>query len=229
MHLIPQFKLPKEEKEKIIVQFSHSVVSDSLWPQEPQHPRPPCPSPTPGVQSIESVMSSNHLILCRPLLLLPSIFPSSGSFQMSQLFASVAHLEKNPLAMQETPVGSLGQEDPLAMGIGYPLQYSWASLVAQLVKNLPVMWEIWVWPLGREDPLEKGKATHSSILAWKIPRTILSIRSQRIGHDWVTEHASVHVHTRAHTHPPPTHTHTHRAWPKWVQRTGRWQSWEQQL
>ena len=50
-------------------------------------------------------------------------------------------------------------------GIGYPLQYSWASLVSQLVKNLPVMRETWVRSLGWEDPLEKGKATHSSVLA----------------------------------------------------------------
>ena len=50
-------------------------------------------------------------------------------------------------------------------GIGYPLQYSWASLVAQLVKNLPSMWETWIKSLPWEDPLEKGKATHSSILA----------------------------------------------------------------
>ena len=66
--------------------------------------------------------------------------------------------------MQETPVQFLGWEDPLE-GIGYPLQYSWASLVAQLVKNLPVMWETWVRYQGWEDLLEKGKATHSSILA----------------------------------------------------------------
>ena len=49
-------------------------------------------------------------------------------------------------------------------GIGYPLQYTWASLVAQLVKNLPAVWETWVPSLGWEDPLEKGKVTHSSIL-----------------------------------------------------------------
>ena len=55
-------------------------------------------------------------------------------------------------------------------GIGYPLQYYyWASLVAQLVKNLPAMWETWVQSLGWEDALEKEKATHSSILAWRIP------------------------------------------------------------
>ena len=57
-------------------------------------------------------------------------------------------------------------------GIGYPFQYSWTSLVAQLVKNLPAMWEIWVQSLGWEDPLEKGMATHSSILAWRIPWTV---------------------------------------------------------
>ena len=50
-------------------------------------------------------------------------------------------------------------------GIGYPLQYSWPSLVAQLVKNSPTMWETWVHSLGWEDLLEKGKTTHSSILA----------------------------------------------------------------
>ena len=50
-------------------------------------------------------------------------------------------------------------------GIGYPLQYSLSSLVARLVKNLPVMRETWVPFLGWEDPLEKGKATHSGILA----------------------------------------------------------------
>ena len=54
-------------------------------------------------------------------------------------------------------------------GLGYPLQYSWASLVAQLVKNLPAMWETWIQSLGWEDPLEKGKAIQSSILAWRIP------------------------------------------------------------
>ena len=54
-------------------------------------------------------------------------------------------------------------------GIGYPFQYSWASLVAQMVKNLSVMWETWVQSLGQEDPLEEGVATYSGILAWRIP------------------------------------------------------------
>ena len=68
-------------------------------------------------------------------------------------------------------------------GISYPLQYSWASLVAQLVKNPPAMWKTWVPSLGWEDPLEKGKTTHSSILAWKIPWTVQSLGSQRVGHN----------------------------------------------
>ena len=55
-------------------------------------------------------------------------------------------------------------------GIGYPLLCSWSSLVAQMVKNLPVMWETWVRSLGWEDPLKEGMATHSSVLAWRIPR-----------------------------------------------------------
>ena len=55
-------------------------------------------------------------------------------------------------------------------GIGCPLQYSWVSLVAaQAVKNPPAMWETWVWSLAWKDPLEEGMATHSSILACRIP------------------------------------------------------------
>ena len=73
-------------------------------------------------------------------------------------------------------------------GIGYPLQYSWASLVAQLVKNLPAMWETWIQFLGWEDTVEEGMATHSSNLAWRIPLNkgtwwATFIGSQRVGHD----------------------------------------------
>ena len=60
---------------------------------------------------------------------------------------------------------------------------TWASLVAQLVKNPPAIWETWVRFLGWEDPLEKGTATYSSILAWRIPWTLQSIWSQRVGHN----------------------------------------------
>ena len=53
-------------------------------------------------------------------------------------------------------------------GIGYPIQYSWASLVTQLVKNPPIVQETWIPSLGWEDPLEEAMATHSSILTWRI-------------------------------------------------------------
>ena len=52
-----------------------------------------------------------------------------------------------------------------------------ASLVAQLVKNSPAMWETWVQSLGWEDSLEKGKATHSNILAWRIPWTVYGMQN----------------------------------------------------
>ena len=67
-------------------------------------------------------------------------------------------------------------------GLGYPLQYSWVFLVIQLVNNPPAVWETWVQSLGWEDLLRKGKATHSSILAWRIPWTVQSIGSQRVRH-----------------------------------------------
>ena len=68
------------------------------------------------------------------------------------------------------------------------LSLPWASLVAQMLKRLPATWETWVRSLGWEDLLEKETATHSSILAWKIPRTeepgrLQSVGSQRVGHD----------------------------------------------
>ena len=85
------------------------------------------------------------------------------------------------------PDGSVGKEsacnagDPCLIpgsgrspgeGIGYLLQYSWASLVVQMEKNLPSMLETWVRSLGWGEPLEKGTATHSSILVWRIPWTV---------------------------------------------------------
>ena len=63
-------------------------------------------------------------------------------------------------------------------GTGYPLQYSWASLVAQLVKTPPAMWVDLGSIPGLGDPLEKGKATHFSILAWRSPWTIQSMGLQ---------------------------------------------------
>ena len=82
--------------------------------------------------------------------------PASGSFLKSQFF---------PLSGQ-------------SIRVSYDLYIYicvWASLVAQMMKNLSAMWETWGWSLGWEHPLEKGKATHSSILAWRIPWTVYSV------------------------------------------------------
>ena len=107
------------------------------------------------------------------------------------------------LDFQGFPGGSAGTEstcnagDPgsisglgrsLGEGIGYALQYSWVSPVAEMVKSLTAIQETWVRSLGWEDPLEKGMATHSSILAWRIswteePGRLQSTGSQRVGHD----------------------------------------------
>ena len=84
-----------------------------------------------------------------------------GNIYIHILASLVAQLVKNSIAMQETPVQFLGLEDPLEKGE--------ASLVAQMVKNLAATWETTVQSLGWEDPLEEGMATHSSILAWRIP------------------------------------------------------------
>ena len=70
------------------------------------------------------------------------------------------------------------------------------SLLAQTAKNPPAMQETWVQSLGWEDPPEKGMATHSSILAWKIPWTkepggLQSMGSKRVGYDWVTNHTCI--------------------------------------
>ena len=85
--------------------------------------------------------------------------------------------------------------------------YIWASLVAQTVKHLSAMLETQVQSLGREDPLEKEMATHSIILAWKIPQTgepgrLQFMGLQRVRHDWVT---LLYIHIYICTH---THTHT---------------------
>ena len=88
--------------------------------------------------------------------------------------------------------GSLGRGD----GIWVGPRKTWASLLAQMVKNLPAMQDTGVQSLGREDPLEKEVATHSSILAWRIPRKeepgrLQSMGSQRVGHYW-----AIHTHTQ---------------------------------
>ena len=87
-------------------------------------------------------------------------------------------LVKNPSGNAGDPSLIPGSGRSPGEGIGYLLQYSWASLVVQMEKNLPSMLETWVRSLGWGDPLEKGTATHSSILAWRIPWTEETARLQ---------------------------------------------------
>ena len=105
------------------VQFSHSVMSDSLWPHESQHARPPCPSPTPRVHPNSCPLSwwchptiSSSLV---PFSSCPQSFPASGSFPMSQLFSSGGH--SIGVSVQSVP--------PMNTQDWYPLGWtSWISL-----------------------------------------------------------------------------------------------------
>ena len=94
------------------VQFSHSVVSDSLWPHEPQHARPPCPSPTPRVhpnpcpssQWCHPTISSSVI----PFSSCPQSFPASGSFQMSRLFSSGGQSIGVSASISDLPMNTQG-------------------------------------------------------------------------------------------------------------------------
>ena len=98
------------------------------------------------------------------------LFPSPGDLPNLGVEPRSPVLQADSLpAEPQDPASSPGSGRSAGEEIDYPLQYSWASLVAQLVNNLPAVRETWVRSLGCEDPLEKGKATHSSILAWRIP------------------------------------------------------------
>ena len=100
-----------------------------------------------------------------------------GSPILGLLFTSSAGKESACNAGDLSSTPGLGRSP--GEGKGYPLQYFWASLVAQLVKNPPAMQETWVQPLGWEDPLEKGMATRSRILAWRIPCIVHGVAKSR--------------------------------------------------
>ena len=114
-------------------------------------------------------MELNHTIQISLLLKGPDGFPNSSVGKESTCKAG-----------DPSSIPGLGRS--AGEGISYPFEYSWASLVAQLVKNPPAMQETWVQSLGWENPLEKGKATYSSILDWRIPWTVKSMGSQRDFH-----------------------------------------------
>ena len=83
----------------------------------------------------------------------------------------VVQMVKNPPASAGDPGSIPGSGRSPGGGHGEPLQYSWAPLVPQILNNPPAMLETWVQSLGWEDLLEEGMATHSSLLAWRIPWT----------------------------------------------------------
>ena len=134
-------------------------------------------------------MKVSHVTLMHKARWLPVSFrerPSRLTVAWVGIREAFPYFLNSFLALIFFPGSSVGKESACSAGdsgsilglgkspeeaIGYPLQYSWASLVAQLVKNPPVMWETWVRSLGCEDPLEKGKTTQSHILAWRIPWT----------------------------------------------------------
>ena len=117
------------------------------------------------------------------LSLLAKIKCSIGPYQFNVWGFPHSSIGKESSCNAGDPGSIPGSGRSAGEGIGYPLQYSWASLVAQLVKTLPAMWETWVRSLDWEDPQGREIATHSSILAWRIQWTVQSMGSQRVGRD----------------------------------------------
>ena len=144
-----------------------------MRPHGLQHTRPPCPWNSPG---------KNIGLGCHSFLQGNRHWKRPSAFgQIKLIMGFPGGSDGKESACSEGHPGSIpGSGGSTREGIGHPLQYSWASLVAQLVKNLPAMREICVGSLDWEDPLETGKASHASILAWRIPWTI---QSQRVGHN----------------------------------------------
>ena len=96
-----------------------------------------------------------------------------------------------------------------------------APLPAQLVKNPSAARETWFWSLGWEDPLEKGTATHASILAWRIPRTVYAMGSQRVGHNFCR---LLHVQSQQKPSSSPQVLDSG-GWGAWLPAPSSWASW----
>ena len=125
------------------------------------------------------------LVLCRPGRLLSVFYP----FALLSLRVTTTYLRILTSSRCSRNVRSFSWR---MVTLLFHFLYKGTFPVAQTVKNLPVMRETQVWFLGREDPLEKGMATYSSILAWRIPWTKepggpQSMGSQRAGHNWATD------------------------------------------
>ena len=154
----------------MVCEIFSSVVSDSLWPHEPQHARPPCPSPTPRVRHPNPRPLSWW---CHPTIS-SSVTPSPPAFRLPQ-HKSLFQWGRPTLYRQGTN-NLLGRQI-----IVKNYRTDGASLVAKWIKNSAAMQETQIWSLGQEDPLEKEMATHSSILAWRIPWTQDPGRLQSMG------------------------------------------------
>ena len=162
----------------LVTQSCLALCGPRLWPA-----RVLCPWDSPGkdtgvgchflLQMIFLTQGLNPGLLHHRWTLSPSEPPGKdASYHPSRFYCTAHSVGKESTCNARDPSLIPGSGRSTGEGIGYPLQYSWASLMAQLVKNLPVMPETWFQSLGWEYPLEKGKATHSSILAWSIPWTV---------------------------------------------------------
>ena len=154
-------------------------LSWSSWQRKTNAPALPPPTLSERVGLIPSID------LWGPELLAKAIIPDLLGSTRFKSFPD-SSVGKESACNAEDPSLIPGSGRSTGEGIGYPPQYSWASLVAKLVNNPPTMWETWVRSLGWEDLLEKGKATHFSILTWRISWTLWSMGSQRVKHNWAT-------------------------------------------
>ena len=157
---------------------SHLVLSDSWWLHGLQPSRLLCPWNSPG----KNTGAGCHFLL-------QGIFPTQGSNQ------GLPHCRHT--LYQLSHQGSFIMEKNIKNNVWVCIYITGAFLVASAAKNLPAIQETQVWSLGQEDPLEEGMATHSSILAWKIPWTeetgrLQSTGSQRVGYGW-TDWARMHT------------------------------------
>ena len=173
------------------VQFSHSVVSDSLWPHRLQHTRPPCPSPTPRVYSNSFPLSHR----CHPTISFSVVpffsclqsFPASGYFQMSQSFTSGGQSIGVSASVSSLPMNTQNWF-PLGSPKGNPLGWTdWISLLSKgLTSVLNIDWKDWCWSWSSNTLATWcGELTH-----WKRPwcweRLKAGVEGDRGWDGWMT-------------------------------------------
>ena len=110
----------------------------------------------------------------------------------------IAQLVKKSTCNPGDPGSVPGLGSSSAEGIGYPLQYTWASLVVQMVNNLPAMWETWLRSSVGKILWRRALQPTPELLPEESPWTeepggLQSMRSQRVGHDWATRHSAAHL------------------------------------